>query len=108
MIHPPRLKPRRGKAKRSHYLLRLYVVGNGPNSAQALANLRSLCEEHLRGRYTTETVDVVKNFAAAAKDNILITPALVVLAPPPKVRILGNLSDPKKVMLALGLSGGKS
>ena len=60
---------------------------------QALANLRRLCQEHLNGRCTIETVDVVKDFQAAVRDNILVTPALILVAPRPRVMVLGNLSD---------------
>ena len=101
---PPRGKIRRGKAARGHYVLRLYMVGNGPNSKQALSNLRHVCEEHLKGRCTIETVDVVKDCRAAVRDNILITPALILVAPLPRVIVLGNLSDRQKLMLALRLS----
>jgi len=101
--HPPQSRRRTGT---HHYRLRLYVVGNGPNSLQALANLRRLCAEYLDGRCTIETVDVVKDFAAAHRDNILVTPALVLVAPLPHVTILGNLSDRSKVLLALRLTGG--
>jgi len=85
----------------------LFVAGNGPNSNQALANLRQLCQEHLKGGCTIETIDVVKNFAAAVKDNILITPALILVAPLPRVVVLGNLSDRQKVLLALRLTEGR-
>ena len=61
-------------------------------------------QRHLQGRCTIETVDVVKDFAAAVQDNILITPTLVLVAPLPRVTILGNLSDHPKVLLALRLS----
>jgi len=97
-------KQRPGKGLRDHYRFRLFVVGNGPNSTQALSNLQSLCQEHLKGRYTIETVDVTTNFQAAAKDNILITPALVLVAPLPRTVVLGNLRDRQKVLLALRLS----
>lgn len=103
-----RSKPRGGNGERDHYLLRLFVVGIGPNSKQAMSNLHSLCREHLKGRYTIETVDVVKDFVAAARDNILITPALVLVRPLPRVVVLGNLSDRQKVLFALRLSGGAS
>ena len=106
MSHAPRARIHQTKVSRSHYTFRLFVVGDGPNSRQALANLRRLCQEHLPGRCTIETVDVVKNYAAAVKDNILITPALVLVAPLPRVTILGNLSDPRKVLLALRLTDG--
>ena len=108
MSHAPRTKLRPGKGQRGHYLLRLFMVGNGPNSRQALSNLRRLCQEHLKGRCTIETVDVVKNFGAAVRDNILITPALVLVAPRPRVVILGNLGDQRKVLAAIRLSGGES
>jgi len=74
MSHGPRTKVRRVRRRRGDYLLRLFVVGNGPNSRQALSNLRSLCREHLDGRCTIETVDVVKDFQAAVRNNILVTP----------------------------------
>lgn len=99
-----RLHPAKGRT--GHYLLRLYLVGNGPNSRQALSNLRRICGAHLKDRHTIELVDVVKHFAAAARDNILITPALILVAPLPRVVILGNLSDSKKVLLALRLPEG--
>ena len=63
-------KPRARKTQPGHYVLRLFMAGNGPNSQKALTNLRSLCQEHLEGRYTIETVDVVQDFEAAVRDNI--------------------------------------
>ena len=108
MSHAPRSRLRRGKGHRGHYLLRLFIAGNGSNSKQALANLRRLCQEHLNGRCTIEMVDVVKDFQAAVKNNILVTPALILVAPRPRVVVLGNLSDQQKVLLALRLSEGDS
>jgi circadian clock protein KaiB len=102
----PRDKLRRGKGLPSQYLLRLFVAGNGSNSKQALANLRRLCQEHLNGRCTIEVVDVVKDFQAAIRNNILVTPALILVAPLPRVIVLGNLADRHKVLLALRLSEG--
>ena len=101
-------KHRARKGQHGHYLLRLFMAGNGQNSKKALANLRSLCEEHLNGRCTIETVDVVKDFQAAITDNILVTPALILVAPRPRVMVLGNLSDLPTVLAALRLSGSKS
>ena len=108
MSHAPRAKHRRGKEQRAHYLFRLFIAGNGSNSRQALANLRRLCQEHLNGRCTIETVDVVKDFEAAVRNNILVTPALILVAPRPRVIVLGNLSDQQKVLHALRLSEGDS
>ncbi len=102
------VKGRPGKVKRGHYLFRLFMAGAGPNSRQALVNLRRLCKEYLNGRYAIETVDVTKDFEAAVRENILVTPALVLVAPGPRVVILGNLSDQPKVLAAIRLSGSES
>jgi hypothetical protein len=61
----------------------------------------------LKGRFTIETVDVVKDFQAAVKNNILVTPALILVAPLPRVMVLGDLSDLPKVLAALRLSGSE-
>ena len=108
MTKAPQSRRRARKGHRDHYQLRLFVAGNGPNSRQAQVNLRRLCQEHLKGRCTIETVDVVKDFEAAVRDNILVTPALILVAPLPKVIILGNLNDQQKVLVALRLSEGDS
>jgi circadian clock protein KaiB len=108
MGKPAKAKPHARKGQRGHYLLRLFMAGNGQNSQKALANLRSLCQEHLEGRFTIETVDVVQDFQAAVRDNILVTPALILVAPLPRVIVLGNLSDRQKVLLALRVSEDNS
>ena len=94
-------KPRGG-----NYVLRLFVVGNESNSTQARGNLARICEEHLKGRYQIETVDVLKNAAAAHKNNVLVTPTLLLIKPFPQVTVFGNLSDTKRVLAALRLNGG--
>jgi circadian clock protein KaiB len=104
MSQSPPPKTRAKKAGPGHYLLRLFVAGNGVNSQKAAANLRDLCRERLEGRYTIETIDVVQDFEAAVRDNILVTPALVLVAPLPRVVILGNLSDLPTVFAALRVS----
>jgi len=108
MNKSPQANHRARKVQRGHYLFRLFMAGNGQNSRTAWANLRSLCEERLKGRFTIETVDVVTDFQAAIRNNILVTPALILAAPRPRVMILGNLSDLPKVLAALRLSGSES
>jgi circadian clock protein KaiB len=103
-----RANRRKTKTKPGHYFLRLFVVGDGHNSKLAISNLKSLCQEHLDGRFTIETIDVEKNLPAAIRDNILITPALILVTPLPRVTVLGNLNDRQKVLLALRLSEGDS
>jgi circadian clock protein KaiB len=87
------------------YVFRLFVVGNESNSTQARENLAQLCEEHLKGRYQIETVDVLKDAATAHENNVLVTPTLILIKPVPKVTVFGNLSDTRQVLAALRLIG---
>ena len=87
------------------YVFRLFVAGSESNSTQASGNLARLCEEHLKGRYQIETVDVLKDAATAQKNNVLVTPTLILIKPHPKVTVLGNLSDTRQVFGALRLIG---
>jgi circadian clock protein KaiB len=87
------------------YVFQLFVASSESNSTQASGNLARLCEEHLQGRYQIETVDVLKDAAAAHKNNVLVTPTLILIKPHPKVTVLGNLSDTRQVLAALRLTG---
>ena len=87
------------------YLFRLFVAGNESNSSQARGNLARLCEEHIKGRFKIDAVDVLKNTSAAYKNNVLVTPTLILIKPLPKVTVLGNLSDTRRVLAALRLNG---
>jgi circadian clock protein KaiB len=85
------------------YVFRLFVAGNEPNSVQARKNLARLCEEHLKGRYKIETVDVLEDTDSGLKNHVLVTPTLILLKPRPKVTVLGNLGDTRQVLAALRL-----
>jgi circadian clock protein KaiB len=86
------------------YVFRLFVAGDESNSSQARGNLARLCEEHIKGRYKIETIDVLKDPAAAHEDKVLVTPTLILIKPLPKVTVLGNLNDTKQVLAALRLT----
>jgi circadian clock protein KaiB len=85
------------------YAFRLYISGDAPNSEHARNNLTAIAGKHLDGQYTVEEVDVLIYPARALSDRIMITPTLVRLNPRPERRIIGNLSDHEKVVIALGL-----
>ncbi len=85
------------------FLFRLYVAGDTQNSMQARSNLRDLCETFLPGRYDIDEVDVLRYPNRALIEGILITPALIKLAPGGSRMIVGTLSETKAVLAALGL-----
>jgi len=84
-------------------VLRLYIAGGAPNSMQAIANLEAICAEHLKGGHRLEVVDILDNQRRAMADGVLVTPSLAKLSPLPAAQVVGNLSDKKRVLLALGL-----
>lgn len=81
--------------------LRLYVAGQTPKSVAALANLRRYCEEHLKGRYTLEVIDLQANPELAEGDQILAIPTLVRKVPEPIRKIIGDLSNEARVLVGL-------
>lgn len=85
------------------FKFRLYVAGDAPNSAQALANLTALCRAHLPDRHEIEIVDVFREPKRALIDGIFMTPTLVKLAPSPVQMIVGTLSQTQILLDALGL-----
>lgn len=84
-------------------VLRLYIAGNAPNSLQAIANLEAICAEYLTDGHRLEVVDVLDNPRRAMAEGVLVTPCLAKLSPLPAAQVVGNLSDRKRVLLALGM-----
>jgi circadian clock protein KaiB len=87
--------------------LRLYVAGQSPKSVAAFANLKKLCEEHLRGRYTIEVIDLMKHPQLAAGDQIVAIPTLVRKLPEPLRKIVGDLSNTERTLVGLQLRPAK-
>lgn len=84
--------------------LRLYVVGDAPNSRAAIANLQALRSRHLPAQTEIEVVDLLSEPMRALEDRIVMTPTLLVLSTSPVRTVIGNLSDAGQVLDALGLS----
>jgi circadian clock protein KaiB len=83
--------------------LRLYVAGQSAKSIRAFANLKVLCEEHLKGRYQIEVVDLRKHPQLARGDQIVAVPTLVRRLPQPVRTIIGDLSDSVRLLVGLDL-----
>jgi circadian clock protein KaiB len=93
----------KGSSVIKHYSLRLYVTGTSPHSAAAVANIRSLCEEYIKGHYDLEVVDIYQKPGEAQDQQIIAAPTLIKSTPLPLKRVVGNLSDREKVMVILDL-----
>ena len=83
--------------------LRLYVAGQSPKSIRAFANLKVLCEEHLKGRYLIEVIDLLEQPHLARGDQIVAIPTLVIKLPHAVQKIIGDLSNTDRALVGLAL-----
>ena len=81
----------------------LYVAGKAPNSVKAIANLQAICRRYLKDGYKLEVVDVCEHPRRALAEGVLVTPSLTKVSPAPASNVIGNLSDTRSVLAALGL-----
>lgn len=83
--------------------LRLYIAGNTTKSATALHNLKKYCEEHLKGKYVIEVIDLLVKPQLAEGDQIFAVPTLVRKVPEPIRKIIGDLSNEERVLVGLNI-----
>lgn len=90
--------------KEKKWELKLYVAGKTEKSVMALTNLKRYCEEHLKGQYKIEVIDLMERPQLAEGDQILAVPTLVRKVPEPIRKIIGDLSDQEKVLVGLNIT----
>jgi len=88
---------------KDNWILRLYVAGQTPKSIAAFTNLKKICEEQLKGKYTIEVIDLIENPQLSRDDQILAVPTLVRKLPVPVRKIIGDLSNTEKVLIGLNI-----
>jgi circadian clock protein KaiB len=82
----------------------LYTTGQSPNSVQAMSNLQKMCLTNFSD-HRIEIVDLSVDPQRGLADGIMVTPALIKVAPEPKQMIMGNLSDIPRVLRAISWNG---
>ena len=85
------------------YVLRLYVTGLTARSTRAIQNIKTICEDHLKGRYELEVVDVYQHPGLAKGEQIIAAPTLIKYLPLPLRRFIGDMSHTEKILLGLDL-----
>lgn len=85
------------------YVLRLYIAGVSPRSSNAIANIKRICEEHLKGRYELEVIDIYQNPELAQSAQVIAAPTLIKSLPPPLRRFIGDLHDTERIIIGLDL-----
>jgi len=87
--------------------LKIYVAGETEKSRVAIENLWRVCEEHLKGEYHIEIVDLVKNPQLAAEDQIFAVPTVIRKLPEPIKKLIGDLTATEKVIVGLDIKPKK-
>jgi circadian clock protein KaiB len=91
------------KSGETKYVLRLYVAGTTPKSSQAILNIKQICEEHLKGRYELQVIDVYQQPVLAKGEQIIAAPTLIKKLPPPLRRFIGSMADVERILVGLDL-----
>jgi circadian clock protein KaiB len=90
-------------AGQEKYVLRLYITGMTPNSKRAVENVKKICDEHLKGRYELEIIDIYQQPSLAEGEQIIAAPTLIKKLPHPLRKLIGDMSNTEKVLLGLDL-----
>ena len=100
---PSRPAPAAAGGATERYVLTLYVTGATVGSLRAIANLKSICEQYLKGRYRLEVVDIYRRPDLLRRDQIVAVPTLIKKLPAPLRLLVGDLSRTEQVLQGLGL-----
>ena len=73
---------------------------------RAIANIKNICENHLKGRYQLEVIDIYEKPKLAKEEQIIASPTLIKKLPLPLRRFIGDLSDTEHILLGLDLQPG--
>jgi circadian clock protein KaiB len=93
--------------EKDKWILRLYVAGQSPKALTAFTNLKKICEEQLKAKYSIEVIDLLINPTLGSEDQIFALPTLVRKLPVPVRKIIGDLSNTERVLVGLNLLPGK-
>jgi circadian clock protein KaiB len=93
-------KKQNHKGKPWHFVL--YLSGDKTRlSKRAIINLYEICEEHLNGKYSIQIIDIEVNPKVGRDKNIIASPTLIRALPEPVKRVIGDLSEREKALVAL-------
>ena len=90
-------------SRQPKYVLRLYISGSTSKSARAVENIKRVCEQHLKNRYSLEVIDIYQQAHLARDEQIVAVPTLIKRLPVPLRKLIGDLSDLDKVLFGLDL-----
>jgi len=97
------MKQAASHSRQAKYVLRLYISGSTSKSARAVESIKQVCEKHLKNRYDLEVIDIHQQAHLARDEQIVAVPTLIKRLPLPLRRLIGDMSNQKKVLFGLDL-----
>lgn len=88
-----------------HYSFTLFVTGATVRSARAVANVRRFCEQILARDFDLEVVDLYTTPNRARTEQIVAAPTLVRSSPKPERRMIGDMSNRRRLKEVMTVSG---
>jgi len=79
-----------------------------PKSTRAVTNVRTLCEQYLRGAYELKVIDIYQQPKLAAGEQIIATPTLIKQLPLPLRKLIGDISDTERFLVGIDLKPKKA
>jgi circadian clock protein KaiB len=92
-----------GDASVAELVLRLYIAGNSASSRRAEQNLHALRASLAQNAWEVEIIDVLSKPELAEQAGVIATPTLSYEHSGRSRRIIGDLSDKKRILEFLGI-----
>jgi circadian clock protein KaiB len=86
------------------YEFRLYVAGQTPNSVNAINSFKAFLGGKFEDQYSLNVIDVLRNPELGECDEIILTPTLIRVFPPPIRKVIGVFGGEERALELLLLS----
>lgn len=91
------------KSLTKDFFFKLYVAGVSRKSSKAVTNIKNFCEKYLKGHYELEILDIYQQTKKSIDDQVIVAPTLIKKLPLPLKKLLGDMSDTNKILIALDI-----
>ena len=85
-------------------MLKLFINGNNKKSHRQVEEIQAMLAEELTQGVELQVIDVAQDPASAHQAGVRATPTLVKTAPGPERRVIGDLSDPRRILAGLEIA----
>jgi len=87
--------------------LALYVSGPASVADAEVAALRKALDQRYASGYELRVCDILEHFEDAFDHDVIATPTLVKVSPPPTRHVIGSFGDAQRLVAGLDPAGGK-